>query len=197
MEQICHVTLAVVHQHRIVFLAVGGFHLVNGRVFRFLANRKPCIHQLGGIHTGGLFFQLGILLQSFIKLGRIFLFLLRQFLQRTLQCGNLFLHIRNARIIGAVQRTRQKVLFGFQFLDFLGQIGNAAGKVMQLGYLIERRFLFLRKEVFPFFGFLLNLLYQASIAFKLRLDGLDTLAHTVLADADIAKLIAENQYAAA
>ena len=67
---------------------------------------------------------------------------------------------------------------------------------MQLGYLIEQRFLFLRKQSFPFFGFLLDLLHQAHIAFKLRLNCINTLAHTVLAYTDIAKLIAENQYAA-
>ena len=51
---------------------------------------------------------------------------------------------------------------------------------MQFGYLIERRFLFLRKQIFPFLTFLLDLLYQARIAFKFRLDGLDTFAHTFL-----------------
>lgn len=178
MEQICHVTPAVVHQHRIVLFTVGSFHFVSGRAFLFLTNGKPCIHQLGGIHTGSLFFQLGILLQSIIKLGRIFFFLLGQLLQRTFQCSDFFLHIRNARIIGTVQRTKQKVLFGFQFLDFLGQLGNTAGKVMQLGYLIERRFLFLRKQIFPFLGFRLNLLHQTCIAFKLRLDGINTLTES-------------------
>ena len=31
MEQVCHIPFAVVHHHRIVFLAVGSFHTVNGR----------------------------------------------------------------------------------------------------------------------------------------------------------------------
>ena len=80
MEQICHITLAVVHHHRIVFLTVGRFYSINGRSFLFITNGKPCVHQLGGIHTGGLLFQLGVLLQGFIKLGRIFRLLLRQLL---------------------------------------------------------------------------------------------------------------------
>ncbi len=58
------------------------------------------------------------------------------------------------------------------------------------------RFLFLRKQIFPFFGFVLDLLYQARIAFKLRFDGLNTLAHTVLAHTDITELIPENQHTA-
>ena len=66
MEQICHITLAVVHQHRIVFLAVSRLHTVNGRAFLFLTNGKPCVHQLSGIHTAGLLFQLSILLQALI-----------------------------------------------------------------------------------------------------------------------------------
>jgi len=144
-----------------------------------------------------LFFQLGILLQSFIKLGRIFFFLLGQLLQRTLQCGDFFLHLGNTRIVGAVQRTKQKVFFGFQLLDFLSQLGNAVGKVMQLGYQIERRFLFLRKQIPPFLGFLLDLLHQTRIAFKLRLDCINTLTHAVLTYTNITKLIAENQYTAA
>ena len=41
-------------------------------------------------------------------------------------------------------------ILGIQFLDFFGQLGNTVGKVMQLGYLIERRFLFLRKQILPF-----------------------------------------------
>ena len=32
MEQICHITLAVVHQHRIVFLTVGGWFFCGGTV---------------------------------------------------------------------------------------------------------------------------------------------------------------------
>ena len=88
VEQTCHITLAVVHQHRIVLLAVGGFYLVSGRALHYFTNSKPCIHQFGGIHTGGLFFQFDILLQSFIQLGRILFFLLGQLLQRTLQGGS-------------------------------------------------------------------------------------------------------------
>lgn len=100
-------------------------------------------------------------------------------LQRPLQRGNFFLRGRDARTIGAVQRTKQHFFLYFQFLYFLGQLSNATGKVMQFGYLIERRFLFLRKQIFPFLTFLLDLLYQARIAFKFRLDGLDTFAHTI------------------
>ena len=65
MKQICHIPLAVVHHHRIVLLAVGGFYTVNGRAFLFLTNCKPCVHQLGGIHTDGLFFQLGVVKRIF------------------------------------------------------------------------------------------------------------------------------------
>ena len=49
----------------IVFLSIGGFHLVSGRAFLFLTNGKPCIHQLGGIQTDSLFSQLGILLRIY------------------------------------------------------------------------------------------------------------------------------------
>ena len=38
VEQICHVTLAVVHQRRIVLLAVSRFHFVNGRALLILTN---------------------------------------------------------------------------------------------------------------------------------------------------------------
>ena len=68
-------------------------------------------------------------------------------LQRPLQRGNFFLRGRDARTIGAVQRTKQHFFLYFQFLYFLGQLSNATGKVMQFGYLIERRFLFLRKDI--------------------------------------------------
>ena len=90
-------------------------------------------------------------------------------LQRPLQRGNFFLRGRDARTIGAVQRTKQHSFLYFQFLYFLGQLSNVTGKVMQFGYLIERRFLFLRKQIFPFLTFLLDLLYQARIAFVLLL----------------------------
>ena len=71
-------------------------------------------------------------------------------LQRPLQRGNFFLRGRDARTIGAVQRTKQHSFLYFQFLYFLGQLSNATGKAMQFGYLIERRFLFLRKQILPF-----------------------------------------------
>lgn len=32
MEQTCHIPFTVVHHHRIVFLAVGGFHTTGGRL---------------------------------------------------------------------------------------------------------------------------------------------------------------------
>ena len=56
MKQICYITLTVAHHHRIVFLTVGGFHTVNGRAFLFFTDGKPCIHQLGGVHTGSFLF---------------------------------------------------------------------------------------------------------------------------------------------
>ena len=42
---------------------------------------------------------------------------------------------------------------------------------MQLGYLIERHFLFLRKQIFPFLAFLLDLLYQSVSAFANGIGG--------------------------
>ena len=47
-------------------------------------------------------------------------------LQRPLQRGNFFLRGRDARTIGAVQRTKQHFFLYFQFLYFLGQLSNAA-----------------------------------------------------------------------
>ena len=57
VEQICHVTLAVVHNHRIVFLAISNSKFVNGGTFLFLTDGKPRIHQLGSIHAGGVLFS--------------------------------------------------------------------------------------------------------------------------------------------
>ena len=65
---------------------------------------------------------------------------------------------------------------------------------MQLGQLIKRRFLFLRKQILPFFSLILDLLYQPGISFQFRADRLNMLSHAALALGDMVKLIPENDH---
>ncbi len=65
---------------------------------------------------------------------------------------------------------------------------------MQLGYLIERRFLFCRKQILPFLGLILDLLHQPGISFQFRADTLNILFHAALALGNMVKLIPENNH---
>ena len=62
------------------------------------------------------------------------------------------------------EKTEQHFFLGIQFLQFFSQLCDTVGKVMQLGYLIKRRFFFLRKQIFTFLAFRLDLLHQARIS---------------------------------
>ena len=65
-----------------------------------------------------------------------------------------------------VQRAGSKLSFHKYYTE---SIANAPGKVTQLWYLIKWRFLFLGKQIFPFFRFFLKLPYQAHIPLQLSL----------------------------